>query len=164
MKNLILLIPLLLSGCPTVQPTGPQIPNFVQVDRGIWRGGQPMTPAAWSALKAMGVTNVVKLNTWDEGSDSVATNLSMTVSYFPITLEEQMIPGKLGMHKVNEAVASITRNTFVHCEHGQDRTGLIIAAWREQHGWTKDAAEKEMLSLGFHKTLLGLWGYWEHTP
>lgn len=163
MKNLIYLCALVIAGCAHVASNN-QIPNFKQVDRGIWRGGQPPNPAAWSSLKAMGITNVVKLNTWAEGGDSVATNLSMTVSYYPITVEEQTIPGVLKDHKVNEAVANIKPGTFVHCEHGQDRTGLIIAMWREQQGWAKADAEKEMLANGFHKSLLGLWGYWEHHP
>lgn len=163
MKIPIVLSALVVAGCVHVS-TNNQIPNFKEVDRGIWRGGQPPTSEAWSALKAMGVTNVVKLNTWSEGSDSVATNLSMTVNYLPITFEEQTIPGLLKDHKVNEAVALIKPGSFVHCEHGQDRTGLIIATWRKQQGWTREKAEQEMLADGFHKSLLGLWGYWEHHP
>jgi len=28
-------------------------------------------------------------------------------------------------------------------------------------GWSKPEAEKEMLALGFHKGLVGLWLYWK---
>jgi Tyrosine phosphatase family len=43
---------------------------------------------------------------------------------------------------------------LVHCEHGQDRTGLVIAAYRVRKcGWTKEAAMAEALTLGYRKYL-----------
>ena len=52
---------------------------------------------------------------------------------------------------------------FVHCLHGKDRTGIVIAYYRVLFcGWTKAKAEKEMLSLGFRKANVGLWEAWEH--
>lgn len=159
MKTTILLL-LLLCGCHTPAPDH-SVPNFKLVSPGIWRGGQPPDAIAWANLLALGITNVVKLNLWTEGSDAGATNNGMAIAYFPITQEQQLIVGKLRPHEVNEAVASIKPGTFVHCEHGQDRTGLIIACYRLQTGWTKPAAEQEMLTNGFHKILVGLWEYWE---
>lgn len=41
---------------------------------------------------------------------------------------------------------------YVHCLHGEDRTGFVVAAFRMKlQGWTFGDAVKEMLSLGFHK-------------
>ena len=54
----------------------------------------------------------------------------------------------------------VAPGTFVHCAHGQDRTGLVVAVYRVRHGWTKAQAQAEMLRLGFHPTLLGLWQSW----
>ena len=48
---------------------------------------------------------------------------------------------------------------FVHCMKGQDRTGVVIAAYRiRRQGWTFDQAYQEMLSYG-HKPggFLGDW-------
>lgn len=43
-------------------------------------------------------------------------------------------------------------NVLVHCLHGEDRTGMIIAAYRMlQQMWTFQQARDEMFSLGFHK-------------
>ena len=42
---------------------------------------------------------------------------------------------------------------LVHCRHGADRTGLIMAMYRVVfQGWTKEQAKKEMLEggYGFH--------------
>ena len=44
---------------------------------------------------------------------------------------------------------------------GQDRTGLIVGAYRVwvQH-WTKADAQREMMQRGFHPTLPGLANFW----
>jgi protein tyrosine/serine phosphatase len=49
-------------------------------------------------------------------------------------------------------------NVLVHCLHGEDRTGLVIAAYRILvNRWTYDAAVKEMLSFGYHTFPYGWW-------
>ena len=51
---------------------------------------------------------------------------------------------------------------YIHCKHGQDRTGLVVALYRIfNEGWTPVEARKEMLQLGFHTMLLGLNHYFE---
>jgi len=48
--------------------------------------------------------------------------------------------------------------TFVHCEHGEDRTGLAVGAYRiKVEHWTKPAAYQEMEAPGFHPLLRGLY-------
>lgn len=42
-------------------------------------------------------------------------------------------------------------SVLVHCEHGEDRTGIVIAAWRIlKNGWTASSAKKEMYDFGFN--------------
>lgn len=42
-------------------------------------------------------------------------------------------------------------NVLVHCLHGKDRTGFVIAAHRMQHeGWGYWRAVREMFREGFH--------------
>jgi len=153
---------LLLASCATVPTTVTNdIPNFRQVSPGVYRGGQPSSTNGWAYLKSLGVTNVVKLNLYREGDDTDASMARITVNNFPIDLEHQTLvkPSSL---LVSNAVAAIQPGTYVHCQHGQDRTGLVIGCYRVwRQGWTKDAARKEMLADGFHKTLHGLNDYWE---
>lgn len=139
------------------------IPNFAQVDYGIYRGGQP-TREGWVQLALMGVTNVVKLNSDFEGRDDFAEGLFMTIQKFPISLQEQLFY-EYDKEKIWSAVDAIGPNTYIHCQHGQDRTGMVVACWRVNNGARKADAEKEMLALGFHKSLFGLWHFWEtHLP
>lgn len=42
-------------------------------------------------------------------------------------------------------------SVLVHCEHGEDRTGMVIAAWRIiKNGWSVQQAKKEMYDFGFN--------------
>jgi protein tyrosine/serine phosphatase len=44
-----------------------------------------------------------------------------------------------------------TQKIFVHCYYGEDRTGVMVAAYRiAQQNWTADQAVSEMYSFGFH--------------
>ena len=151
-----------LTGCVTA-PMTHGIPNFSQVDYSIFRGGQP-NAIGWMYLKSIGVTNVVKLNDESEGSDRDAAALGMVINYFPISLQDQIFYLS-HRDQVWNAVDAITPHTYIHCEHGQDRTGLIVACYRVENFATRESAEQEMLAHGFHKELFGLWHFWEtHLP
>lgn len=151
---------LTLIGCTSVPSfTSHGILNLRVVDpsMAIYRGGQPNSKG-FAYLKSIGVTNIVKLNLENNG-DKDAKDLGMTVVYVPIPIDEQLI--HVSKDQIDKAVGSITPGTYIHCEHGQDRTGLVVAAYRISTGTSKKDAEKEMLSNGFHKVLHGLWDYFE---
>jgi hypothetical protein len=62
--------------------------------------------------------------------------------------------------ELDAALDIIKRSTFtyVHCLHGVDRTGFVIAAYRVKvQGWTWEEAYGEMLHLGFHLFPYALW-------
>lgn len=156
MKIYPLLMGLILTACAAQHTNVTNgVPNLRQVAPGIWRGAQP-TEEGWNFLQSLGLTNVVKLNEQSEGRDSPA----FSGYYDPISISEQLL--SVPKSKVFTAVSHISPGTYVHCSHGQDRTGLICAVYRVQtQHWTKAQAEKEMLDNGFHKELHGLWDFWE---
>lgn len=52
---------------------------------------------------------------------------------------------------INEKI-KLEIKIYVHCLHGNDRTGMVIAAYRILYcGFTISEAKAEMYSLGFHK-------------
>ena len=66
------------------------------------------------------------------------------------------IPMKAGTISYADIVAGIKtimqakKPVLVHCKHGADRTGCIIAAYRiVKFGWTKEEAIKELREGGF---------------
>lgn len=143
---------LVLTSC--CSPGRGPIPNLAVVEPGsIWRGGQP-TIEGWRQLKALGVTNVIKLNTESEGSDAEAKRLGMRVVYVPITTWQQTFGPVSPQLRIG--VTNIVPHTFIHCEFGKNRTGTEIILYRIQHGWTKERAVKEANSLGWGSSLPAL--------
>ena len=123
------------------------------------RGGQPETTDDWFELASLGVRQVIKLNTDEEAADFVPPGVELFKC--PITTTEQVLT-EPDEQSLVDAVGFIVGGTFVHCEHGQDRTGLVIAMHRVQNcGWQKQDAEAEMLEHGFHTLLFGLWRFWQ---
>ena len=162
MRRLLpILLLLSIPACLTTKQAG--VPNLRCVDstKAIWRGGQPVTVADWAVIMRGGCSNVVKLNMDSEGSDAFAESVGMKVQRFGITTAEQFLGGDGLSNKVAMAVASIGPGTYVHCQHGQDRTGVVCAEYRVRAGWSRQQAETEMLADGFHKSLHGLWEAWE---
>ena len=141
------------------------IPNFKPVHLNLWRGGQPESIDDWQKLAELGIKTVLKLNTEAEGSDELAGGFGVNVIARPIGLGEQLIEcvpkGYLTETSKLIQACMVAGGVFVHCEHGEDRTGLVIGAYRVcDQGWTKDAAWLEMRENGFHELLLGLTIAW----
>jgi len=52
-------------------------------------------------------------------------------------------------------------NCVFHCQHGQDRTGLLAALYRVRYdAWSTARAWEEALELGYHPEFLGLDAGW----
>ncbi|MBI2387006.1 MAG: tyrosine-protein phosphatase [Elusimicrobia bacterium] len=153
----------------TVAPstsTAEGVPNFREVSPGVYRGGHP-TAAGWAFLRGKGVRTVVKLHLASEGSDDEAAALGMTVidaSGPPATIKD--VFGAPEPERLMLAVESLRdeslRPVYVHCLHGEDRTGLVVGLYRVLHdGKTKAAAYREMRLHGFHRSLRGLRAVWK---
>lgn len=135
------------------------IPNFAIVDQLIYRGGQP-DAEGWVVLKDFGVTRVIKLNEDSEAIDPVLEGMELFKVQIPAS---QQIITEPDAQYLRDAVGFIEPNTFVHCSHGQDRTGLVIGMYRVlRQGWTKQKAWAEMMGHGFHPILFGLDKAWEN--
>ena len=144
---------------PKLAPDG-SIPNLFCVDQtlNIWRGGQPSDGRAASDLN---VRSVIKLNLESEGSDDGAESVGLHVYRFPISLFWQILfrPSLSKLHAIVDRMR--LGACFVHCEHGQDRTGLAVGCFRLSQGWSKVDAYLEMIGHGFHYELQGLQGRWD---
>ena len=133
------------------------IPNLatVSAELNILRGGEA-TPEGVAYLKSVGIKRSVKLNLEHDYGDYTG----IEVIKCGIDFMDQFT-GPVPRDIVQRAVSAIQPNTIIHCEKGEDRTGLVVACYRYGTGWTKQEAEDEMLALGFHKILMGLWHFWE---
>ncbi len=161
-KILMWMVAIILAGCATPSPPMPTpdatgVPNFSVVEPGLARCGQP-TPNGFAWLKQQGYTNIIKLNEDAEGSDAAAYNqLGMhMVGYHPLDTLQQLLNVPDMRPDFEQALREILPGTVIHCEHGEDRTGVLVGMYRMQHGWTKEKAWQEMLDLGYTPALRGL--------
>jgi len=141
------------------------IPNFGQVTRTLYRGGQP-SAEGFEKLARMGIDIVV-----DTGRSKRDETLIKKVGMAYISLPWYCPFPK---DEVFERFIKITRENprkkiFVHCRLGDDRTGMMIAAYRMgQQGWTAKEAMQEMHEFGYrgvhHLMCPGLAGYEKSFP
>jgi len=128
----------------------PGIPRFVQVEPGFARGGKPNEEGI-RALAERGYRTVVNLRHDDVERERVR---AAGMEYVEIPMK----CGPFGAPTPSDtqaraflAAASDTarRPVFVHCHHGRDRTGVMVALYRvARNGWTAERAIAEMKERG----------------
>ncbi len=130
-------------------PTREGIRNFGKVNDALYRGAQPDAPAI-ANLKRLGVKSIVSLRT--PGKDwkmeaAAAQAHGLICTNFPLS----------GIHspkgdQVQEVLATIKTlpaPVFVHCQHGCDRTGTIVACYRILYEkWSNQEALQEAERYG----------------
>ena len=134
------------------------IPNFYQVAPHLYRGGQP-TDRGLLRLKSEGIKTVISFRDEYRIIDLEAECLKV------LGIQFESIPMSPFTEPSEEAVElffSLVRDSrlhpiFVHCMHGQDRTGLMVSLYRlKVDGWNANEAFQEMLKFGFHPSFENL--------
>jgi tyrosine-protein phosphatase SIW14 len=130
--------------------------NFGEVTPTLYRGGQP-SESGFRELAKLGVRVVVNLRPGERQSEAereTVASLGMQYVWLPWNCR----------HPSNQTVAEFLRlvhdkpgtKIFVHCHHGVDRTGLLVATYRmAEEDCTSAQALKEMRAYHFslaHRT------------
>ena len=136
-------------------PLSEAIPNSCVVSPGVlWRGSKP-NPAGAASLLSLGVRTVVNLELLHDDLKAFqvarpAKVLSEKLDYFRIREWEPNVviaPSVLDSH-VAEFLAIVKtqpKPIYVHCRSGQNRTGVMIAAYRVLlEGSSSESAVAEM--------------------
>ncbi len=120
---------------------------------GIYRGPRPDQEYDWAELKRLGIETILNLEDDMEAVERERVKAeSLGMQFINLPMSEIKRPLSL---RLNKAVSIIwdkrLQPIFVHCLHGQDRTGYVIAALRMVvHGWTFERAYQEAKDYG-HK-------------
>ncbi len=132
------------------------LPNFGEVTPTLFRGAQPSSEGL-QALAKMGINIVVDARgdrTDTEGKQ--VTQLGMR--YLPIPWRCPFPNDDIFVKFLKQVRDNPDKKIFVHCRLGDDRTGMMVAAYRmAEQGWSADEAMYEMQQFGFstlHKYLL----------
>jgi uncharacterized protein (TIGR01244 family) len=129
------------------------LPNFHQVNEHLYRGAQPLT-GGMKEVAALGIKTVINLRGEDEGTRAEESEAKAAgLRYFSVSLPGFGRPKDEQVERVL-ALINDSQNwpVFVHCHHGEDRTGTIIAVYRITHdGWTSEQAKKEAKRYGMSR-------------
>jgi protein tyrosine phosphatase (PTP) superfamily phosphohydrolase (DUF442 family) len=141
---------------PVLHQAGQEIFNVHMVTPGLLRGGQPSLQG-FKLLKQAGVKTIVNLRNEETLVNQEATQTrNMGLNYVSIPLDVFNRPSDAAVQQFLTVVCDPNNQpVYVHCLHGQDRTGTMCGIYRlTQQGWPLAATYNEMVSYGF-KPFLG---------
>jgi protein-tyrosine phosphatase len=139
--------------------------NTIKVTENIFRGSHPTD--RFAGLSRLGIRNTICLQSGvHDMLDGEAYTLwaqarthGISVHYFPQS--NFTAPNDEKVRAVLSAISYLTeggQKVFIHCKHGKDRTGYMVAAFRMQaQGWSYEKSVNEMHEHGFHRVPYFFW-------
>jgi protein tyrosine phosphatase (PTP) superfamily phosphohydrolase (DUF442 family) len=149
-----------LCACAARQPGGPPrngIANFGVVNERLFRGAQPDVSGLRN-LKRLGVGSIINLrmthHAWQaEAVEARASGIACT----NVPLSGIRRPTEPQVRKILALIETLPPPVFIHCKHGSDRTGTIIACYRIEHDhWSSRAALEEARRYGMSTLARGM--------
>lgn len=132
------------------------LPNFAKVSDVLYRGAQP-TKEGFAELKKLGVKTVINLRA-RHSDDKYMKGLGL--KYFSIPIFAWHLDDGDAARFLNILMDKDNQPVFVHCQHGSDRTGTMVAVYRVYaQKWDREAAMKELPVFGYHKIWVNLKRY-----
>lgn len=130
---------------------------ITQVDTNLYRGPRP---ESMDELVKLGVKTIVNLEEgWFEffhgktdQEKRQASNAQIIFWHEPIS--DFFAPKSTYLRAIDLYILASQQHgpVYIHCLHGQDRTGLVCAHYRVKvQGWDIEKAIQEMYDMGFHK-------------
>ena len=130
-------------------PVQEGILNFGKVDEHLYRGAQP-DAAGIQNLKKLGVKLIVNLRMpGDDWKEEATEALANGILYTNFPMSGIGRPNDEQVRQVLALFEKISTPIFVHCQHGCDRTGTVVACYRIQHDrWSSKLALEEAERYG----------------
>ena len=125
--------------------------NFYRVDELLFRSAQ-LDGSDAAKLHELGIKSIVNLRHFSRGGDRRAFGDQFWLANKPLQsweIKPAQIADVLRTIRERQKEGAV----LVHCYHGADRTGLVVAMYRVIYqGWSLDAARSEMIDggYGFH--------------
>ena len=134
--------------------------NFYRVDELLFRSAQ-LDGSDAAKLHELGIKSIVNLRHFSRGGDKRAFGDQFWLANKPLQsweIKPAQIADVLRTIRERQKKGAV----LVHCYHGADRTGLVVAMYRVIYqGWSLDAARSEMIDggYGFHSMWQDIAGF-----
>lgn len=135
------------------EPVRPELAgteNMWLVAGGFYRGGQP-TAEGFRALEDFGIRTVISLRQTVNDA-SLAAGSGLVLVRVPMKSRYVAENGGARIVRAMQALREGLKAgpVLVHCHHGADRTGAIVALYRMLYqGWTRQQALDELIAGGY---------------
>ncbi|MBW2457026.1 MAG: tyrosine-protein phosphatase [Deltaproteobacteria bacterium] len=124
----------------------PGLPNLHKVSDELYRGAQP-TAAGMGELATLKVRTVVNLRLLHSDRKLLR---GFSLDYEHVRMEAWEAEDDEVIEVLKLLIDPAKQPVFLHCKHGADRTGLVVAVYRiVVQGWSKEDAIAEMTEGGF---------------
>jgi protein tyrosine/serine phosphatase len=150
---------LILTSCAHVRTGAEQeTSRVVKVSEGIYRGPRLDDLHELKSLKIHTILNLEDDSEAIQKESEAAKKIGMVMINIPMSGILRPKPADL-LRAVKILEQQDSHPVYVHCLHGRDRTGFVIAAYKIIHnGWTLENAYQEALDKGhnrwFHDLIL----------
>ncbi|MBP9682000.1 MAG: tyrosine-protein phosphatase [Bacteriovorax sp.] len=175
MKHLVKFLAFFIISFSTQAKNNELIANFSQVNEGIFRGARLTSKEAGLKLQSLEVKNIINLQggdlesiykfiiPWAEPGErpsfiaaekALAESLGIGFFHSPLNSLDEINARE---DKQIDAILDFMGDKnnwplFIHCEHGADRTGLLVALYRVKYeGVSAEDARAEWIRKGHNK-------------
>lgn len=137
-----------------------ELENLHQVSESVFRSAI-VTPDNFHTVVELGIKSIVSMKT-DILDNALERHLSEKrgIKYcdVPITILDISSHSQAKFYEAERLLHVLPTPILVHCTHGKDRTGIVIAMYQMLHlGYGYDEAMREMDFFGFNP----LFCYWK---
>lgn len=127
------------------------LPNFHRISSRFYRGGQPTLEGYRILKEECGVNTIINLRECKEPDNDKLIEMGFDIIHIPIDATKPLPPE--AVKTLLEEIDKKEKKIFVHCYHGSDRTGALIAAAAAAKSGKADPSIKLLLDskYGFHR-------------
>lgn len=138
---------------PVAASTG--LPNLNRVSPSLYRSAQPtgngfvLLSSQVNLVKGdQPIKTVVSLRAFNDDGPKVSTTSNLRLEQIRFKTWHPEVEDVVKFLRI--ATTPALQPVLVHCQHGSDRTGTMVAIYRIAYqGWTKAQATDEMINGGF---------------
>ncbi len=132
-----------------------ELDNLFKVSDDLYRSEQP-DKEAFIELNKMGLKSVLNLRTTETDDEAIG---KLPIKPYLVAMDAGSVSDK-DIIAALKVIKSAPKPLLVHCRHGSDRTGVVVAMYRIVfQGWKKEDALNELLNGGF-----GFHEYYKNIP